>query len=41
VYGINAVEKITVALVADSEKDQAELSTARRSGNSFEEKQSG
>jgi hypothetical protein len=36
VYGVNAVDKSTVALVAGSEKGQAELSDARRSGNCFE-----
>ena len=35
-YGFNAVDKGTVALVAGSEKGQAELSDARRSGNCFE-----
>ena len=38
VYGVNAVDKSTVALVSGSEKGQAELSDARRSSNCFEEK---
>jgi hypothetical protein len=38
VYIVNAVDKSTVALVAGSEKGQAELSDARRSGNCSEEK---
>ena len=37
-YGVNAVDKSTVALVAGSEKGEAELTDACRSGNCFEEK---
>jgi hypothetical protein len=38
VFGINAVDKSTVALVAGSEKGKAQLSDERRSVNCFEEK---
>ena len=41
VYGVNAVDKSIVALVAGSEKGKAELTDVRRSGSCFEEKQSG
>lgn len=37
-YGVNAVDKSTVALVAGSEKGKAELNDVRRSCNCFEEK---
>jgi len=37
-YGVNAVDKSTAALVAGSEKGQAEITDMRRSGNCFEEK---